>query len=460
MDETADVSRRQLIGGSAAGLAALGAGGVVQAAQPKASARPQGPGSFPPHFVWGAGTAGYQYEGNNVAADLWVIEHLKGAPFREPSGDACDGYHRYGDDIAMLRSLGLNAFRFSIEWSRVEPEEGAFSIAELDFYRRVLARCHELGVTPNVTLHHFASPRWFAARGAWEAPDAADLFARYAERVAKHVGDLIGMAVPFNEPNAPLVIAWAPGAPGAAGGPGGASNAMAAALRPLLDAAARKVGSDRFSSFLFGTSPTTTPILIKAHHMARAALKAGPGRYPIGAIVSLNDDQVTPGGEAMRERKRAEVYAPWLKAAGESDFLGIQTYARGWIGPDGPIQPPAGIERTKSGWAFDPEALGAALRYASSQVKTPIYITENGISTDDDQRREVYIRRALASMKSAMDDGVDVRGYFHWTLVDNWEWNEGFHQTFGLAAMDRATFKRTLKPSAHVYGDIARRNRL
>ncbi len=124
------------------------------------------------------------------------------------------------------------------------------------------------------------------------------------------------------------------------------------------------------------------------------------------------------------------------------------------------MQPPAGTELTKSGWAFDPEALGATLRYAASQVRVPLYVTENGVSTDDDHRREVFIHRALASMKSAIDDGVDVRGYFHWTLIDNWEWNEGFHQTFGLVAFDHATFERKVKPSARLLGDIARRNSL
>lgn len=456
MTDLSRPNRRGVMAHGAAGLAVVSL--AVSPALAKVPAKPKP--AFPKGFLWGAATAGHQYEGNNTASDLWVVETLKPSPFHEPSGDACDGYHRYPEDIALLRSLGLNSFRFSIEWSRIEPEEGAFSLAQLDFYRRVLATCREQGVTPNVTLNHFVSPRWFAARGAWEKADAPELFARYAEKVGKHLGDLIGMAAPFNEPNAPMVVAWSgTGVPGGAGADP-AQNAAAAGMAQMMKGAAHKVGSDTFSSFLFSNPETTIPAMVRAHHMAREALKSGPGDYPVGAIVSLAADHALPGGEEMLKLKHKQVYSAWLQAANDSDFLGLQTYSRGWIGPEGSVKAPEGTELTKSGWPFDPEALGAALRYAAGEVKVPIYVTENGISTDDDARREVFIRRALASMKSAIDDGVDVRGYFHWTLIDNWEWNEGFKQTFGLIAFDRQTFERTVKPSARVYGAIARRNRL
>jgi len=459
-----DAERRNFLTQAGAVVATgLIAGSVVSAAAPApGTASNTKAGGFPANFLWGVSTAAHQYEGNNINADLWVMEHLKPSPFREPSGDACDGYHRYAEDIAFVKSIGLNSFRFSVEWARVEPEQGEFSLAELDFYRRVLGICREQGLTPNVTLHHFTSPRWFAAAGGWDNPEAPTWFARYAERVAKHMGDLIGLAVPFNEPNAPLVAAWLPGGPGVpgagAGGPEGQYSGLSAAMRPILQAAAQRVGSDKFVPSLFSDPATGMPAMMKAHHLARAALKAGRGSYPVGAIISLNDDHVLPGGEALHERKRAEVFKPWLKVAAESDFLGVQCYARGWLGPNGPVQPPADAIVTKSGWAFDPEALGDMLRWAATQVKVPIYVTENGISTDDDTQRVAHIKRAIASMKSAMDAGVDVRGYFHWTLVDNWEWNEGFHQTLGLVAFDRTTFKRAPKPSAYVYGGIAKRN--
>src|SRR5207245_4393063 len=134
-----------------------------------------------------------QVEGGNVYNDNWVLEHVPDTPYVEPSGDACDHYHRYREDIGLFAELGFTLYRFSLEWSRIEPEEGEFSLAQLDHYRRMLATCHEHGIKPVVTLHHFTSPRRIAARGGWESPETAALFARYCERVARHLGDLIAL---------------------------------------------------------------------------------------------------------------------------------------------------------------------------------------------------------------------------------------------------------------------------
>lgn len=446
---TIPVDRRTMLGAAAAGAGLIAASGVsarLQAGTPK--------GSFPKGFLWGAAGAGYQIEGNNVAADLWVVENMTPSPFHERSGDACDSYHRWDEDLAIVKDLGLNAQRFSVEWSRIEPEEGHFSMAELDHYRRILEAHRKAGIKANVTLNHFASPRWFAARGAWNKPDAPDLFARYADRVARHMGDLIDMAVPFNEPNAPLVVKWSADMRSATGQP----MDMATMAAPLMKLAAKKVGSDEFSSFLFSDPKVAVPAMIRAHDLAMAALKAGPGKYPVGAIVSIGDDQAVDGGEEMVARKRREVYADWLAVAARSDFVGVQAYTRYLIGPEGPRKAPPGTELTNTRWEYYPQAIGTAVRYAAAQTRKPVYVTENGIATDDDPRRIAFIDAALASLKSAVEDGVDLRGYFHWTLLDNWEWNEGFKPHFGLVAVDLQTFKRTPKPSAHHLGDIARRN--
>jgi beta-glucosidase len=442
--------RRTLLG---AGAAAFGASLLPVR---EAVGRSRVGGGFPKGFLWGASGAGYQIEGNNTTADLWVVENMKPSPFPQRSGDACDSYHRWDEDLAIVKALGLNAQRFSIEWSRIEPEEGQFSNAELDHYKRILEAHRKAGIKANVTLHHFASPRWFAARGAWNKPDAPDLFARYADRVARHMGDLIDMAVPFNEPNAPLVVKWSADMMSATGQPMDVST-MAA---PLMKLAAKRVGSEEFSSFLFGDPKVSVPAMIRAHDLAMAALKAGPGHYPVGAIVSIADDQAIDGGEEKVAQKRREVYADWLAVAGRSDFLGVQGYTRALIGPDGPRKPPAGAELTNVKWEYYPQAIGNIVAYAASQVKKPIYVTENGIATDNDARRIAYIDTAIASLKTQVDAGVDLRGYFHWTLLDNWEWNEGFKPHFGLVAVDLATFKRTPKPSARHLGAIARRNGL
>jgi beta-glucosidase len=157
--------------------------------------------NFPAGFWWGTATAAHQVEGNNVNNDSWLMEHMPGTIFAEPSGDACDHYHRYPEDIALLAELGFNLYRFSIEWARVEPEDGEFSVAELDHYRRMLATCREHHITPMVTFHHFTTPRWVAAQGGWEADTTPARFARYCERATRHLGDLIGVACTINEAN-------------------------------------------------------------------------------------------------------------------------------------------------------------------------------------------------------------------------------------------------------------------
>ena len=159
---------------------------------------------FPPGFLWGAATAAHQVEGNNVNSDYWVLEHLQPSPFAEPSGDACDSGHRFEEDIRLLAGFGLNTYRFSVEWARIEPEKGAFSRALLERYRRLAATCREQGLTPIATLHHFTSPRWLAGMNAWESGAAADLFARYAETVAQSISDLLGAVCTINEPNQPV----------------------------------------------------------------------------------------------------------------------------------------------------------------------------------------------------------------------------------------------------------------
>src|SRR5579864_6137844 len=166
---------------------------------------------FPPGFLWGVATSAHQIEGGNVNNDWWVWEHNPDSGCVESSGDACDSFHRWDEDVDLVAELGLGAYRFSLEWSRIEPAEGEFSTAALDHYRRICARCHERDVVPVVTFHHFTNPRWLADRGGWEADDAPARFARYVERVGAHLGDLIGRACTFNEPNVVAVLGYTVG---------------------------------------------------------------------------------------------------------------------------------------------------------------------------------------------------------------------------------------------------------
>lgn len=434
------MTRRDLTGVLAAGSAGLLSRNPLPARTPA-------PFSFPQNFLWGCATAAHQVEGNNVGSDFWLLEHLKNTIFAEPSGDACDHYHLYRQDLQTVAKLGFNAYRFSIEWARVEPEPGCYSRAELEHYRRLAAACRELSLTPVATFHHFTSPRWLAAAGGWEEPSAADRFVRFCERTSRHLGDLLGGAATFNEPNIGVVLASMP-------------MFRAMPVQSALEEAARAVGSNRFSSFLLGDPRKNRDTMLIAHRRAFEAIKAGPGRFPVGLTLALSDDQAVAGGESRRDRMRAEHYGAFLESARKDDFLGVQTYTRSRTGPEGALPNEPGVEVTQMGYEFYPEALEQTIRYAISQARVPVIVTENGIGTEDDSRRSVYIERALTGVARCLRDGLDVRGYFYWSLLDNFEWMLGYRPKFGLVAVNRETQERTVKPSARYIGGIARRNAL
>ena len=405
---------------------------------------------FPDGFVWGTATAAHQVEGNNLNADFWLLEHTPGTSFAEPSGDACDHYHRYPQDIALLAQLGFTSYRFSIEWARVEPEEGHFSIAALDHYRRMLAACHEHGLLPCVTYHHFTSPRWFTADGGWEDPKNVDRFARYCERVTAHLGDLIGMCCTINEANLGAMLAMAGVLP-----PDGWKS-----VSPFVADAARRASStlDRFGPFLLGHPLKTRDTLLAVHLKARKVIRGGRGTFPVGVTLAMFDFQAVEGGEAQRDRARSESYDVFLEEAQQDEFVGVQTYSRQRFGPDGPIGPEPGVETLIMGYEYWPDALEETVRYARARANVPIYVTENGIGTTDDAQRIEYVRRALSGVVRCLRDGLDVRGYFYWSLLDNFEWLFGYGPQFGLVGVDRRTQLRTPKPSAYWLGGIARAN--
>ena len=405
---------------------------------------------FPKGFLWGTATAAHQVEGNNVNSDVWLLEHMPETIFAEPSGDACDHYHRYPEDIALLAELGFNLYRFSLEWARIEPEEGEFSRAILEHYRRMLAACHAHGLTPMVTFHHFTSPRWLIASGGWEDKDTLDKFARYCERATQYLGDLIGAACTINEANiAPLISKS-----------GFAPPTEQRRQAPWWLAAARALGiaPDRLAPFLYAVSPGAVEAILTAHRRAVEAIKAGPGNFPAGITLALQDIQAGEGGEAYAAQMRKEICDVYLEALRGDDFVGVQTYSRTRFGPTGPLPPEAGVELTQMGYEFWPEALEATIRYAAAKTGLPVTVTENGIATDDDARRVEYVKRALQGVANCLSAGLDVRGYTYWSAFDNFEWMLGYRPTFGLIAVDRETQKRTVKPSARWLGAVARAN--
>jgi beta-glucosidase len=403
---------------------------------------------FPNKFMWGAATAAHQVEGNNINSESWVLEHLPGTIYKEPSGDACDHYHRYPADIALLAELGFNAYRFSVEWARIEPEEGEFSYAELEHYRRMLATCHEHGITPMVTFHHFTSPRWLHRHGGWLDDKTPERFARYCERVTQHLGDLIGAACTLNEPNLSLVLAHIlPFRP--QDGAWWQHAAQALSTTP-----------ERLGLFQFVSSSQAREVILTAHRRGYEAIKSVRGDFPLGLTLALHDFQASEGGEQRMAEIRRELADCYLEPLRGDDFVGVQNYARMVIGPDGLIPPGDDVERNQMGEEVYPDALGGAVRYAAQVAGIPVYVTENGMATTDDSRRVEYFKRALVSLADCIQSGIDVRGYFCWSAMDNFEWVSGYVPQFGIIAVDRKTQERTPKLSAHWLGSVARTNQL
>jgi beta-glucosidase len=442
--EWMESSGKFVLGASLGNRLAATAANLRAASGPRAASK-----AFPQKFLWGAATAAHQVEGNNINSDNWLLERAPNTIYKEPSGDACDHYHLYEQDINQLADLGFNAYRFSIEWARIEPEKGSFSRAELEHYRRMLEVCHRRGLTPLVTYSHFTLPRWFAFQGAWENPESSDLFARYCEKATTHLGDLIGYAATFNEPDIPHLLRWInlPYLPPGVDLPG-VMAIQKGALRKYLNA-------PEFSSFLIGDGEKSRENIMAAHTKGRSAIKSAKN-IPVGLTLSMEDDQPDGTGSRYAE-KQADVYGPWLKLAKQDDFVGVQTYTRSRIASK-TLPPPQGAELTQLGYEFYPESLEHTVRFAAKESGVPVIVTENGIATEDDKRRVEYIQRALAGLKRCIDDGVVVRGYLHWSLLDNFEWIYGYTPKFGLIAVDRQTQKRTVKPSAVILGKIAKAN--
>jgi beta-glucosidase len=401
---------------------------------------PESVPDFPPEFLWGSATAAHQVEGGNTNSDWWAWEHAAGTLAAEPSGDAIDHYHRYDDDFALLASLGQNAHRISVEWSRIEPAPGEFSAAALAHYRRVLDSLARHGLTSFVTLYHKTLPRWFSERGGWLAPDAVERFENYVEVVAEALGDRIAYACTINEPQIIAVF-------------GHATGQFPPALTDI-EAAAQ-----------------VNKTLMLAHRRAVNALRLGAGKPLVGVCLQLvpmrparahDDDDIAAA--AWLQHVMTDSHIDELSAGGDvGDFVGLQYYTRATIDSRLPelIAPaPSGVEVTEMGWEVYPAGFGAVLQ-RTAEVGLPIVVTENGLATTDDHQRVRFLASHLSELKRALDDGVDVRGYLHWSAFDNFEWNHGHRPTFGLIGIDRARdLRRIVRPSAVAYGRLARTGNL
>jgi beta-glucosidase len=419
--------------------------------------------AFPAGFLWGAAGSAYQTEGANSNSDWWEWELRPGTPCKEPSGSAIDAYNRYRGDIALLAGLGLNTYRFSIEWARIEPGEGVFDKTELDHYRRVIEAVRKSGLTPFVTLNHFTLPIWLARKGGWLADATPALFERYVRRVVEAFASSVDWYNPLNEAG---TVAFG-GYMGGLGYPPG-THSLASWKR-----AARA--------------------LITAHARARAAIKELRPGAQVGQAISMQEWESNAGGRPAMEYARRMGEDIYVEASRDDDYVGVNTYSRarlemprwaGWVaraalavppiesfvvgravaaqGRGGfTVDPRPGIRRTQMGYEFRPQAVAATVRRAAQLLPgKPILVSEHGVATLDDAERIEFITEGLKALHPLIGEGIPLRGYIYWSAFDNFEWTLGYAMKFGLVRVDRQTQERRARPSAGFLGGVARANRL
>jgi beta-glucosidase len=410
---------------------------------------------FPPNFLWGSTTAAYQVEGNNVNSDFWAEEHAEGSPYKDKSGDTIDHYRLYREDIALMASLGLNTYRFSIEWSRVEPEPGQYSRSAIEHYQDVLETCYKHGITPMVAMHHFSSPKWLMRLGGWASPEVSDRFAKYCEVVFSEIGHLIPYVLTMNEINLPVMLREIFSRIGFI--PPVGMNRDAWTAPKWRESAARLCGTtiENYFTFHMISDESSIKNLKETHRKAREAIKRIQPNTKVGFSMALSDIQSIPGGEEEADRKWNSYFRQYLDMLEGDDYFGLQNYTREVYGPEGQVKPAEGAELTQMGYEFYPKALSNVIRKVAKDISIPIIITEHGIATDQDERRVEFIREALEGVVNCLNEGLDVRGYLHWTTFDNFEWQSGYSMKFGFIEVDRTTQERKVKESGRYLGRLA-----
>ena len=424
--------------------------------------------SFTKGFLIGASTAAHQVEGNNIHSDYWAQEHMPHSSFTEPSGIACDHYNRFEEDIRLMAKAGLNAYRFSIEWARIEPEEGQFDESELEHYRKVVRCCRKNGIEPLITLMHFTSPVWLIRQGGWEAESTIEYFRRYADFIVKNLGSEIKYICTINEANMGLQLAtiakrfqlMAQQAQKSAKNAEGTVQVgmnfqkMMENMKYAAQENAEIFGTPQPQIFVSSRTEQGDTLVFRAHQAAKEAIKTINPEIQVGITLSLHDLQALPGGEAFVEKAWDEEFRHYLPFIQGDDFLGVQNYTRTQYGPKGQMPSPENAELTQMDYEFYPEALEHVIRSVHRDFKGNLIVTENGVATSDDTRRIEFIRRALQGVEHCLNDGIPVKGYCHWSLMDNFEWQKGYAMTFGMIAVDRTTLKRTPKESLQFLGSM------
>lgn len=419
--------------------------------------------NFPRGFLWGSATAGYQVEGDSTGADFWAWEQQPGAVAGgQRSGRACDWWagRRWQEDFDRAAADGHSALRLSVEWSRVEPAEGRWDDDALDHYRQMVLGLRQRGLTPMVTLHHFASPAWAAnaERNVWETGEVVRLFEDFAHRVVTALGDQVDLWCTINEPNVFFYRGWMEGVLPPR------KKDMRLASRVAVNVLRAHAAAYRAIHALQPGALVGLPI-----HF-RPTLPAHPGfaldewvaQTQLNLFSRAFSDAISTG----RLRRPLARPVPVPEATGTQDYIALQYYTADMVRFDlsnpgelfGRRSFPAGAEVDQAGfYASYPPGFFDALRWAH-RFHLPIYVTENGIGDEEDGLRRRYLLSHLRQLWRAVNFNWDVRGYFHWTLVDNFEWERGWTHRFGLYALDPETQVRTPRESARLFAEVARSN--
>ncbi|MGW3356477.1 GH1 family beta-glucosidase [Streptomyces bungoensis] len=457
--------------------------------------------SFPPAFLWGAATSAYQIEGavreDGRTPSIWdTFSHTPGKTADGETGDtAVDHYHRYRDDVALMAELGLNAYRFSVSWPRVQPTGRGPAVQKgLDFYRRLVDELLARGIKPALTLYHWDLPQELEDAGGWPERDTALRFAEYARLVGEALGDRVENWTTLNEPWCSAFLGYGSGvhAPGRTD-PAAALRAAhhlnlahglgAAALRSALPAGNR-IAVSLNSSVVRPLTPDPADLAAagRIDDLANGVFH-GPmlhGAYPeslFAATASVTDWSFVRDGDERASNAPLDAlglnyYTPALVSAAAGATGGPRADGHGggehspWPGADDVLFHQTPGERTEMGWTIDPTGLyDLIMRYSREAPGLPLYITENGAAYDDkpdpagqvhDPERIAYLHGHLSAVRRALADGADVRGYYLWSLLDNFEWAYGYGKRFGAVYVDYTTLERTPKSSARWYGQAAR----
>ncbi|MCA9390120.1 glycoside hydrolase family 1 protein [candidate division WWE3 bacterium] len=389
--------------------------------------------SFPDSFLWGTAIAAHQVEGNNKNNDWWRWEQSK-TPDRkyplEPSNEACDFYNRYEEDFDICQEFNTNAIRLSVEWARIQPKIDVYDQTAIDHYKKMFMAARERGLQIFLTLHHFTSPVWFADRGGWHARDAVAIFRQYAQVCAEEFSDYVDAFITINEP-------------------------QVYALKSYTDGTWPPNLRNPWLSYYVQIN------LMRAHRSAYDAIKTICDT-PVGLAKNIVWYDTNPFASNLIDRAAARFLNYLnddfflLPLMGKIDFLGLNYYFTQrlhYLRIDNPNDYVSDM-----GWWINPGGLGEILQKLK-KYKVPIYITENGLADATDRYREHFLRDMLIACGQAILSGVDLRGYFHWSLMDNYEWHEGFWPRFGLVEIDREhNLARKPRQSFYYYAKVCQNN--